>query len=524
MGDDMAETENKTGKRNPGLWVPTLYFTEGFPYTTVLDVSNVFFKSIGASLETIGIFQGILSLPWLFKFIWSPLVDLFGTKRVWILVMQGFLAAAFIALTISIARPLSVHTASPAIVMLNLGNIWANGGFMLGVLLLIFSIGFGIDSKRPAAVRVFCAAMASAVITLFIVYHSIIFVPQTIPPLSTTLWFVLLIFLVTAFSSATHDISIDGYYLDALDAKAQASYSGVRVMFYRVSIIAGSGLIVMLAGIMGKTFERAIAEGRLSLPIPAAQAGWAVGIGFGALAFLILYLFHIFYLPKCSATPPTMVSVIHKSVAEAFTSYLAQKRIILIFLFLVLFKVDDYLWTPMSKPFLMEIGVSVTQIGFLQGVLGVVGAILGGILGGIYISKRGLTRSLWVLGIIHSLNQFLYAWLAFVHPVLPQGNTIAFVGLLHVGTINFLENLASGLGTIAFVNFIMRTCKKEYTATHYAIATGIMALSRTLAFILSGFIAKKLGWMHYFLFCFCSSIPALAVLAFLPLKELEARE
>jgi PAT family beta-lactamase induction signal transducer AmpG len=517
----MAENTPEPKKRNPNVWVPTLYFTQGFPYTTVIDMAVVLFKSLNVPLEALGIFQGFFGLPWAFKFIWSPLVDLFGTKRRWILIMQTLLAATFIALAAFVFLPNNAAVRSISFHMPNISNIWANAGFPVGVLLLLFCIGFGLDKRRSAATRAACGVIGAAVVILFIIFRSTVFMRETLS-LSTTIWILFLIFLTTAFFSATHDIAIDGYYLDVLDPAAQASYSGIRVMFYRIALVLG-GFLVMLAGGGGKPVVWH------SITIPGFLTGWNAAFTLGAALFFIILVFHSFYLPK-----PTPVAQSagqpKKSFSEAFSTYLDQKRIVLIILFILMFRVGDFLWKPMSKPFLMDIGVTVFQIGFLQLVLGTIATIFGCIIGGIYISKRGLTRGLWVLGVIQSITLLLYAWLALVHKIMPKGadgmalEAINWTGLIHVGVINTFENLAYGLGTIAFVNFLMRTCKKEYNAAHYAIATGLMALASTFASFFSGFLAQKMGYMPFFVFCFGASVPGLLILFFLPLKDMEIKK
>lgn len=489
-------TTTKTKEKKPGLiWVPSLYFTQGLPYTAVMEMSTVFFKAVGTSLETLGIFQGLYQLPWAFKFVWSPLVELIGSKRGWIRILQGMLAAMFFMLAMVVAQPAAGGALSFKVMMLNLANNWANTGFTVGILVFLFSVGFTMDVKRKTGVRAFAALLCASSVAGFIVWRNTMFVPTTIET-TTAVGIAFLIFLVIAFMSATQDIAIDGFYLDALDSAGQASYSGVRIMFFRLAMMLGGGVLVGVAG----------------------KSSWQVGFGGMCAVFAALAIYHNFTLPK-PALAETAPGAEKKSFVGAFTTFLDQKKIIFILLFIVLFRLDDAFWKPMAKPFLMDIGVSVAQIGLLQGIIGIWATILGGLAGGWFIAKRGLHRGLWVLGIIHACNPLFYTWLSFMHK---KGGQLTNVGLIHVGTVNALENFAVGLGTIAFVNFLMKTCKKEYTSAHYAIATGLMAITGMLASFFSGFIANKIGYTHYFLFCFIASFPGMLVLLFLPVKEMEA--
>ena len=190
-------------------------------------------------------------------------------------------------------------------------------------------------------------------------------------------------------------------------------------------------------------------------------------------------------------------------------------------MFILLYRIGDFLWKPMAKPFLMDIGVSVSMIGLIHGTIGIASTIAGSIVGGIFIARKGLTKGLWVLGIIQNVTLLLYAYLAHTFP---KAAHLSGAGLAQVACINAFENFAYGLGTIAFVNFLMRTCKKEYTAAHYAIATGLMALASTFASVSSGFLKVSIGPTQFFVFCFLASIPGMIILYFLPLKEMEAKK
>ncbi len=519
----MPENTPATQTRNPNIWVPSVYFTQGFPYTTVMEMSAVFLLVLGITNDALGIFLGLFGLPWAFKMIWSPLVDLTGTKRRWLLIMQALLFVTFSALAFFVFMPVSTVLKSVSFSMPNISNVGGMMSFTVGILVLMFCIGFGLDKRRSSATRAACAFIAVTIVVLFFVFRSTIFIHQTLS-LSSTIWILFAIFLLIAFFSATQDIAIDGYYLDVLDPAGQAKYSGIRVMFYRIAMVTGGGFLVMLAGGSGKSIVWH------SMTIPGFLTGWGAAFTLGAALFFIFLVFHAAYLPKPEAVSQLKSKSDRKSFGEAFSTYLDQKRIVIILLFILLFRIGDFLWKPMSKAFLLDIGVTVSQIGFLQGVIGIIATIFGSIIGGIYISKRGLTRGLWVLGIIQSVTLLLYAWLAFHYKVLPKGadglaiHTISRIGFIHVGIINTFENLAYGLGTIAFVNFLMRTCKKEYNATHYAIATSLMALATMLASLFSGFLEKDMGYMNFFILCFATSIPGLLLLLFLPLKEMEANK
>ena len=161
--------DQKVTNRNPWAWIPSLYFTQGIPYVVVMLVSVIMYKRMGISNAEIAFYTSLLYLPWVIKPLWSPFIDLFKTKRFWIILMQ-----------------------------------------------LLVAIGL--------------AGVAFAI------------------PLSGFLQITLAFFLILAFSSATHDIAADGFYMLALTEHQQAFYVGIRSTFYRVAMIIGQGLLIIIAG------------------------------------------------------------------------------------------------------------------------------------------------------------------------------------------------------------------------------------------------------------------------------------
>ncbi|MBN1541098.1 MFS transporter [candidate division KSB1 bacterium] len=157
------------GINRPFLWVPTLYMAEGVPYIIVNVVSVIMYKTLGVSNADIALYTGLLYLPWVIKPFWSPIVDLLGTNRFWILAMQLFMGAGFACIALTIPLP----------------NFFQ------------YTLAF--------------------------------------------LWLI-------AFGSATHDIAADGFYMNALTSHQQALYVGVRSTFYRLAMIIGQGLLVIMAG------------------------------------------------------------------------------------------------------------------------------------------------------------------------------------------------------------------------------------------------------------------------------------
>jgi len=432
--DKLPGTHGKVHRSVPAsIWVSTLYFCEGLPFSIVRLMSSVYFKDLGVPNRLIGLFSSV-GLAWSIKLIWSPLVDLVSTRRRWLLITQGLLVISG----------------------------------------LVLALTPGLSFKVEAAM----IAMAAM-----------------------------------ALLSATQDIAIDGYYLEALNEKDQAEYAGMRVAAYRVAMIVGSGALVALAGL----------------------TGWTAGFGAAAVIMGLLLFFHALFLPVLEKkqgkgrerngkdNPEQNRDATCKAQAlslstfmEAFTSYLHQPRIILVLLFIMLYKQGDALLFAMNTPFFMDIGVTVPQLGLIAGTIGKIASIGGSIAGGMLMARLGVKKGVWILSFAMNVPIAMYIWLAH------EAAKGQHVSLLLVGTVHSLEQLAAGLGTAAYMVFLMRTCSKKYKAAHYAIATSLMALGMTGAGMVSGYLTEALGYEEFFWVCFAATLPGLLMMWFLPFGRFAA--
>ena len=271
-------------------------------------------------------------------------------------------------------------------------------------------------------------------------------------------------FVVIAFASATHDIAVDGYYLEALDLKEQALFVGIRSAAYRVAFLAGSGGLVFLAGFLNQTGF-------------TLQSGFSISCLVCAAVFAVLMLYHLAQLPATSRTildPVPQRRFSHEFV-EAFRSYLRQDRIVWILAFVVLFRLGDALLLKMTQPFLLDppeaggLGLSTATIGLIDGTLGTVCLLTGGIIGGVLVARDGLRRWMWPMALAQNLSLLLYWLLALERP-----------GIIAVTLVNAAEQFGYGLGGAVYTVFLMRTVKPEFKAAHFAIATSFMALGMML--------------------------------------------
>ncbi len=489
MAERMEGTE-KDERRAPPFWVLSLYFAEGFPYSLVRQISTVYFKDFGASLQAIGL-TSLYGLPWVLKFLWAPVADAFATKRHWLLAAEVALVAAALALTFGAATPHALAVGS-------------------------------------------------------------------------------VLFLVTAFFSASHDIAIDGYYLEALNRREQAKFVGYQAMAYRLALIAGGGGIVWLSGV----------------------TTWSTGFGVAAVLLAALFFFHLFFLPRVespqspvrrlltlAARPRNLAGLILAAgavyglsllwrcgpvqnalapakpyvkkiglpgfitislllvllgflanlprlkrrlyasdsfYAKAFVDYLDQPRIGFILAFLVFYRTGESFLLAMVYPMLKDIGVNRADYGLIYGTFGIAASIVGGIFGGYLIGRFGLKKTAWPLVLAQNIPNLLYMFLAFYYRGLSGRPDLGRANLAVVGAFVVLEAFGAGMGTALFMVFIMRTCKSAYKAAHMSIATSIMNVSSTFVGVFSGFLAAWLGFPLFFGFTFLATVPGMALIPFLP--------
>jgi PAT family beta-lactamase induction signal transducer AmpG len=433
-------------QRKPSIYINSLYFAEGLPYTIVNMMSQVLFKSLGADNVFIG-HTSLLSIPWILKFAWSPLVDLYATKRSWVV------AAEFIL----------------AVLVLGIAGVTYMGRHL---------------------------------------------------PLNAILLPLVIVFTLTALASSTHDVSIDGYYLDVLNEEQKAFFVGVRNTAYRVSMIFGSGAMVYLAGTLATQM--------------GLQVGWAIAFAVCALAMALCAIFHKWYLPKLQRSkeaPQFHGDAMERTreFAGAIATYFQQPGIAGIVFYILVFRLGDAFMLKQASNFLLDppgkagLGLSVADMGIVTGTVGVIVLLLGGITASWLISKGGLRRWMWPLALFQNAAILLY-WALSTWP-----RVFAVPGTLYdnpylpaVYVINSIEQFAYGCGTTAYTVFLLTTVKSEYKAAHYATATALMALGLMLPQYLSGDIYKVLGYSHFFLMSFFASLPGILAIFFLPIWRTNA--
>ncbi len=291
-------------------------------------------------------------------------------------------------------------------------------------------------------------------------------------PRQPGLWLWALLLLFTA-ASATQDIAIDAYTIGILAPGEEGVANGVRVSAYRIALIAGGGGLVILAGTLGWTANF-----------------WLAAAVLGALAVAACYS------PPC---PPEQLQ--RRPWAPALLAWLRRPGAAAVFLFVLIYKLGDAAIGPMVKPFWVDQGLTVEEIGLVSTTLGAVASIAGALAGGALTSRWGLFRGIWLLGLAQAASNLGYAAAAFAH---------AGRGAIYAASL--IESFTGGLGTAAFLAFLMHICDKQNAATQYALLSALFGLTRALAGAASGWGASHLGYGPYFTLTFVLATPAYALL------------
>ncbi|MEH2242947.1 MFS transporter [Nostoc sp.] len=413
----------KNQTTSPWTFIPTLYFASGIPYIIINTVSVIFYKKLGINNTQITLWTSFLYLPWVIKMFWGPTVDIYSTKRKWILYTQFAMFCCLGLIAFSLQLP-----------------------------------------------NFFFISLATLTIGAFI--------------------------------SATYDIATDGFYLLALSPEQQAFFVGIRSLFYRLALIFGSGILVVLAG-------------QLEVSLNNIPLSWTIAIGFSALILAIVFIFHHLILPLPESDNQQQIQA-RENIPfwSIISSYFAQEKIIAILAFILLYRFGEAMLVKIASLFLLDkpevggLGLSTSDVGLVYGTFGVISLIFGGILGGLLISKYGLKKCLFPMALALNLPDIFYVYMAYSKP-----------SLTLVYPLVSLEQFGYGFGFTAFSVYLMYICQGEYKTSHFAISTGIMALGMMLPGLISGYLQKAFGYPLFFILVCLLTIPGMIALFFIPLKS-----
>ena len=324
-------------------------------------------------------------------------------------------------------------------------------------------------------------------------------------PMASYLQWTLAIFWLLAFSSATHDVAADGFYMMALDEGEQSFFVGIRSTFYRLATLAGQGgMLIMVDWLL----QRHGGE---------AEQAWTQAFYGVAALFIAVGAYHAWMLPRPQTDTRHDFATrdLMKEFAHTFITFFQKEGMLPALLFMLLFRFPEAQLSKMSIPFLMDplteggLGLTLEQIGIIQGTLGPVGLTLGGILGGICISRGGLKRWLWPMVWAISLPDIVYVYLSFVQPD----------SLFITASCLFIEQFGYGFGFTAYMLFLIYYARGTHETAHYAIATAFMAAGMMLPGMLSGVMQEWMGYKAFFIWIMACCAVTFIVSAFLKIDK-----
>lgn len=456
-------------RRSRLLWVSILYFAEGLPYGLFSDVIPVQWREQGVSLARIGALS-LLGLAWTLKFLWAPAIDHVRRHRRWMAV----------------------------------------------------------------------ADIAMALIALFFAWHT---------SFDSTAWIAVGAFTIL---SATNDIAIDGYTIDLLPKDEMGIANGLRIGFYRVGLLA-AGFVLTMSSFIGWRGAYFVAAGLLVVdaiaclnaptepPVPAVPAP-AIGnelgmlvrnpaaiglvallalaalklgadglhLRFPALAGWGLFAVAAFGLTIGRLRPgrAKLADLRQGPMFGALMEMLSRPDMPAVLLFILTYKLAETALGFMVKPFWVDAGFSAAEIGLVSVNIGIALSIAGGLFGGWATDRLGLFRALWLLGLVQALPNLVYWAAASWFMPHAAGAPISVAERVVVYLASGTESFASGVGTSAFLAFLMAIVNKRRSAAEFALLSSVFAFSRSLAGFASGIGAATLGYAHYFLITFLLGFPA----------------
>lgn len=407
---------------NPWFFVPTTYFAEGLPYIIVNSLAVIIYKRMSIPNDILAFWTSLLYLPWAIKMFWSPFVDIYSTKRKWIISTEAIMAATIILVSFSLTLP-------------------------------------------------------------------------------SFLFWSMIFFTTLAFFSATHDVAVDGFYMISMDDKKQAFFIGIRALAYRTAMLFSSGILVILAG-------------RLEGASNSVAYSWKVVLAATAIIMAFISLYHRFSLPypdkDCRDGKFDF-----KKYFESMLSYFRQDGIVMGILFLISFRFGEAMLLKISAPFLLDpiekggVGLTTEQYGFAYGTAGLVFLIAGNIIGAWLISKFGLRKCIWPMALALNLPDLVYVYMSY-NLNLPRN----FVYLLVT-----IEQFGYGLGTTAFMYYMIQMTDEKNKTVHFAISTGIMAFAMMLPGMISGKIQVFAGYPYFFIIVCLATLPGMLFIPFIKYKS-----
>lgn len=421
---------------HPWAWVPSLYFAEGIPYFIVNVISVTLFKRLGMSNGDLALYTSLLYLPWVIKPLWSPVVDVFKSKRWWILVMQAIITVSFALLALSV---------SPDVFGLSL--------------VIFYVIAFASATHDIAADGFYMLALGEQEQSLFVGIRSTFY----------------------------RISSVFGQGVIVVVAGLLEERMGSIPSAWKVTLLLCGALFALLTLWHCRSLpkvERNLA-GVHNSDRKAANAGTMEAKA-------------VDEMPE-PCIPVSGKSAVHRGgwgdMWRVWKTFFMKDGVWLALAFMLLYRLPEALSVKMLTPFLLDppeaggLGLSTAQSGLVYGTAGVIALTIGGILGGVYAARKGLRKSMWIMALSLALPCAVYLFLALVQP---ERMWIVYACVV-------LDQFGYGFGFTAYMLYMMKFAEGEFVTSHYAICTAFMALSMMIPGLFAGWMQEALGYVGFFI-------------------------
>lgn len=423
-------------KSHPWAWVPSLYFAEGIPYFVVNVISVTLFKRLGMSNGDLALYTSLLYLPWVIKPLWSPVVDVFKSKRWWILVMQAIITVSFALLALSV---------SPDVFGLSL--------------VIFYVIAFASATHDIAADGFYMLALGEQEQSLFVGIRSTFY----------------------------RISSVFGQGVIVVVAGLLEERMGSIPSAWKVTLLLCSALFALLTLWHCRSLPKVERNlvGVHNSDRKAADAGTMEAKAADEM-------------PE-PCVPAGGKSALHRGgwgdMWRVWKTFFMKDGVWLALAFMLLYRLPEALSVKMLTPFLLDppeaggLGLSTAQSGLVYGTAGVIALTIGGILGGVYAARKGLRKSMWIMALSLALPCAVYLFLALVQP---ERMWIVYACVV-------LDQFGYGFGFTAYMLYMMKFAEGEFVTSHYAICTAFMALSMMIPGLFAGWMQEALGYVGFFI-------------------------
>ncbi len=550
----MKQNIDNQKKRNPWLWVPSLYFAEGIPYIIIMFVARDMYKTFGISNAVFTFWTSMLYLPWVIKPLWSPFIDTYSTKRKWIVNTQLVLAVAFILVSMVLHLPwffiLSIIVLWFMALTSATHDIAADGFYMLGLSehqqaffvgirstfyrlaviaglgLIPFVVGYMLNTTGLGNTEIHVNAVPASEISSTLSVNDVDIQPQdgdlrlqvfpkdvkvpiynkndTNPCDSVNIFFALsnapladeevIVNFGQKNGSLEFKLVTNGHYKFTKDNWNIPQRATIRVDH----------------SLQAKAYSQFDANGG------NIAFSWSVALIVLGILFVLLALYHKIFLPRVEDSTKSKDPESKASYSDVFITFFQKKEIWIMLLFLMLYRFAESQLAAMASPFLLDareaggLAMSLSEKSIAYGTFGVLALVIGGLLGGLLTAKSGLKKWIWWMAIAINIPNAVYVYLAYA---VPDSWTVITACIT-------VEQFGYGFGFTGYMLYMLYVAGQgEYKTAHFALCTGFMALGMMIPGTFCGYVQESLGYQHFFIYILLCTIPSFIMTALIKVDK-----